>query len=286
MHSKRKAEVFRGAPFSTLGSHILNLAVLVLALCCDGVAQEAAPATKLPDAPSTTQAKPEHQDDSLADVPVVNLLARKSFFFPNLAVNTKPLTSKQKFYLAVNNTVSGVNLIGTAAGAGISQARETRTGYGQGAEGYFKRWGAGMAYSATSNMLGTFAIASVLHEDPRYFVQNSGKFGQSVKYAVSRVFVCRRDDGSTGANWASLLGPLGAAGVANTYLPPDSQGVGPTFENYGVSLVIMAGTNVLREYWPHINKKLRLHSFGMDSPSPNTVTPTETPAPPPNPKHR
>jgi hypothetical protein len=58
-------------------------------------------------------------------------------------------------------------VIGTAAGAGISQARDTKTGYGQGAEGYFKRWGAGMAFAATSNMVGTFAIASVLQEDPR-----------------------------------------------------------------------------------------------------------------------
>lgn len=268
------ARVCDVASLPLLAARGLKFAVLAVALGCAVTAQQSAPSEKLPDAPSTTQATQDHNDQ------VVNLLARKSFFFPNLAVDTKPLTTKQKFYLAANNTVSGVNILGTAAGAGISQARETRSGYGQGAEGYFKRWGAGMAYSATSNMLGTFAIASMLHEDPRYFVQNSGEFGQSVKYAVSRVFVCRKDDGSTGTNWAALLGPLGAAGVANTYLPPDSQGVGPTFENYGVSLFIVAGTNILREYWPHINKKLRLPSFGMDSSSPNAVEPADA-APPP-----
>jgi len=239
----------------------------------------------LPDAPSTTQATQDHNDQ------VVNLLAGRSLFIPNLAVNTRPLTTKQKFYLAASDTVSGINIIGTAAGAGISQARNTKTGYGQGAEGYFKRWGAGMAYSATTQMVGTFAIASMLHEDPRYFVQDSGKFGQSVKYAVSRVFICRMDNGKTGTNWAGILGPLAAAGVANTYLPSDSQGIGNTFENYGLSLAIVAGTNVLREYWPHINKKLRLPSFGMDSSSPNavqpadaTAPPAQNPPPPPNPK--
>jgi hypothetical protein len=254
-----------------------------MAFSCAGMAQQPDSSAKLPDAASTTQAMPE-QKDALADIPVVNLLAGKSWVFPNLAINNKPLTPKQKFYLAANNTVSGFNLIGTAAAAGISQARDTYPGYGQGAEGYFKRWGAGLAFSASNEMIGTFAIASLLHEDPRYFVQNSGKFGQSVKYAVSRVVVCRMDDGSTGVNWADILGPLGAAGLQNTYLPEPNRTVGTTFENYGISLAITAGTNLLREYWPHINKKLGLPSFGMDSSSPNTATPTVNSAPPQNPK--
>ena len=70
-----------------------------------------------------------------------------------------------------------------------------------------------MAFAASCNMAGTFAIASVLHEDPRYFVENSGRFRESVRYAVTRVFICRRDDGTTGTNWAGILGPLAAAGV-------------------------------------------------------------------------
>ncbi len=227
----------------------MKVAVLSFALTCSGLAQQTDPSAKPPDAPSaTTQTQQEH----------TALLATKSFFFPNLAVNNKPLTVKEKFTLGVTNTVSGFNILGTAAGAGISQARDTYPGYGQGAEGYFKRWGAAMAFSASSNMIGTFAIASMLHEDPRYFVQGSGKFGQSVKYAVSRVVVCRMDDGTTGVNWAGILGPLGAAGVQNTYLPEADRTVGTTFENYAIALGITAGTNALREYWPVIAKRLRL----------------------------
>ena len=145
------------APSPLVAVRGLKLAVLAVALCCAVAAQQSAPSAKLPDAPSTTQATQDHNDQ------VVNLLAGRSLFIPNLAVNTRPLTTKQKFYLAASDTVSGINIIGTAAGAGISQARNTKTGYGQGAEGYFKRWGAGMAYSATTQMVGTFAIASMLH---------------------------------------------------------------------------------------------------------------------------
>ena len=259
------------AALSTRVTRLTCLALLLVSLSCLGVAQQSDPASKAPDAPSATaQATPEHKE-GLAEVPVVNLLAKKSFFFPNLAVNTEPLTVKQKFTLGVTNTVSGFNLLGTAFGAGISQARDTYPGYGQGAEGYFKRWGAAMAFSASSNMIGTFAIASMLHEDPRYFVQGSGKFGQSVKYAVSRVVVCRMDDGTTGVNWAGILGPLGAAGVQNTYLPEADRTVGTTFENYAISLGITAGTNALREYWPVIAKRLRLPGGG---PSPASTSAT------------
>jgi len=263
--------------------HARSVMLLGLLLVPTSFAQQSGSSNQ-PDAPSATkEKKPQNKADAMAAVPV-NLLSGKSFMFPNLAVQNKPLTPQQKFVLAANNSVSGITLIGTAAGAGFSQAFDFKSGYGQGAEGYFKRWGSGMAFVATSNMIGTFAIASALHEDPRYFVENSGKFRESIRYAVSRVFVCRRDNGTTGTNWAGILGPLGAAGVANAYLPPDSQGIGHTFGYWGIALAISAGTNVLREYWPHINKKLGLPPMGVDS-SPGVVKPDQQATPPqPNPK--
>jgi hypothetical protein len=213
-------------------------------------------------------------------------LLRHNKVIPNLAVNTRPLTPKQKFELFASNSVSGLTLVGSAMGAGISQARDTYSGYGQGAEGYFKRFGAEMGFAASSNFFGTFMIASALHEDPRYFVQNSGKFGQSVKYAASRVFVCRMDDGRSGANWAGMLGPLGAAALSNAYVPVDEQGAGKTFERWGLALAVSAGTNLLREYWPSINKKLRLPNMGLTPSStvePSSAQPPAQPVQPPPP---
>ena len=258
-----------------LAHRVIRLMLFGLLVTPSSFAQQAG-STNQPDAPSTTKKKPGEKMD---------LLSAKSFMFRNLAVNSKRLTPEEKFYVAANNSVSGITFIGTAAGAGISQARNTKSGYGQGAEGYFKRWGAGMAFVATSNMIGTFAIASALHEDPRYFVQNSGKFRESVRYAASRVFICRRDNGTTGTNWAGILGPLGAAGVANAYLPPDSRGIGHTVGYWGTALALTAGANLLREYWPHVNKKLGLPSMGVDQ-SPGVVDPSTQPAAPaqPSPK--
>ena len=258
----------------------LALALMLSLSTYDVVGQQDTNTSQLPDTPSATKTKKPQSD-------VVNLLAGRSRVLPNLAVNTRPMTDKEKFLLAIYNALSPVTVIGSAAGAGISQARNTRKGYGQGAEGYFKRWGAAMAFASSNQLIGTYAVASMLHEDPRYFVEDSGKFRESVRYAVSRVFICRKDDGSTTTNWAGILGPLGAAGLANVYLPPDSQGAGDTFRNWGISLAFAAGTNIFREYWPHINKKLKLKNLDVDS-GPETVAPKKTPPPtnPQSPQHR
>ena len=256
--------------------------LLLLSFTCHAVGQQGN-SGNLPDSPSSAQKKADSNMDAMAAVPIVNLLSGKSRVFPNLAVTTKPMTSKEKLLLAVENSVSPFTVIGTAAGAGVGQAMDTNSGYGQGAEGYFKRWGAGMAFASSNQLIGTYAIASVIHQDPRYFVQNSGKFQESVRYAVSRLFVARYDDGHTGANWAQILGPLGAAGLANTYLPSENRTIGNTFENYAISEGIAAGVNVLREYWPHINKKLGLPSMGLDS-GPGTVGQRKVPPTSNNPK--
>jgi len=247
----------------------LALALMLSLSTLNVVGQQDTNTSHLPDTPSATKTKKPQSD-------VVNLLAGKSRVLPNLAVNTRPMTDKEKFLLAIYNALSPVTVIGSAAGAGISQARNTRKGYGQGAEGYFKRWGAAMAFASSNQLIGTYAVASMLHEDPRYFVEDSGKLRESVRYAVSRVFICRKDDGGATTNWAGILGPLGAAGLANVYLPPDSQGVGDTFRNWGISLAFAAGTNIFREYWPHINKKLKLKNLDVDS-GPGTVEPKKTP---------
>lgn len=281
-------------PASATMAHRTSVAVTVVgflrvALCaalfCDLVqAQESGTTSVLPDAPSATvQAQSENKPDVVGAVPVVNLLAGRSRVFPNLAINTTPLSKREKFELAANNSVSGYAVFGSAISAGVSQARDTYAGYGQGAEGYFKRFGASMAFGASNNLFGTFMIASALHEDPRYFVENSGRIGESIRYATSRVFLCRMDDGTQGVNWAGILGPLGASALANVYVPAGSQGVGPTFTRWGTSLAIAAGSNLLREYWPHINKKLRMPDFGLES-SQGAVKSNVQPTPPP-PQH-
>lgn len=189
---------------------------------------------------------------------IVELVSAKSRVFPDLAYNSTRLTPWQKFQLASNNSVSlstfGVAIISAAWG----QALDHPYGYGEGAEAFGKRFGANMARSASDNMFGTFLVASAFHEDPRFFVRHNLTFSQTIKYGGERIFVTRTDSGNRTVNLAGLLGPLASEALANTYFPEPDRTFERTMTRYGSDLAWKFAGNVLRQYWPAINKKLRI----------------------------
>jgi hypothetical protein len=197
------------------------------------------------------------------------VITERSLFFPDLAHGDQPLTSGEKFNLAIVSSVSPATFLGSAFGAGIGQAADTPVGYGQGASAYDQRFAASMAKSASNNLIGKYFLSSVLHDDPRYFVMGDGSLKQSVKYALRRVVIVRKDDGGEAFNWPGVIGPLASAGLANTYMPEAQRTVGYTFENYGWSIASSAGVNLLKEYWPTITRKILVPiGIGHDSDKP------------------
>jgi hypothetical protein len=211
-------------------------------------AQDPASARSYPDAPSATK-KPSRD--------VFSTINHKSRFFPDIATSESSLSTGGKFKLFVANSASLGSLAGAAFSAGIGQAENSPEGYQQGAEGYGKRFGASMARNASSEFFGTFLLASMLRQDPRFFPEAEPTFGSSVKYAVQRVFVTRNDDGNDVANWSGLLGPAMAEGLANAYWPEEERTAGKTLQRYGLDLASRAGFNFLRNYWPVFFTKLR-----------------------------
>lgn len=210
----------------------------------------------LPDAPAPkqqanhAQQKPKSGIDSTVD-----LLSRRSFFFPELAYTEGSLTAKQKFELAVDKSVSPASFVGAAAAAGISQADNSWPGYGQGAEGYGKRVAATMALSASGDMFGTFFLSSIARHDPRYFV-SQGSTARKIGHAIRRVLLTRTDSGGETANWSGLGGILAAEGLANAYLPDAERTSAKTFERFGIHVGVIAGGNLAKEFWPQIFKSL------------------------------
>jgi hypothetical protein len=217
-----------------------------------GWAQQPASTQAPPDAPSATQAQRKAPAAGF-----FSTLNRKSIVFPDIATTEGPLSTGEKFKLFVDGSFSLSALLDSTVSAGIMQADDTPHGYGQGGEGYAKRFGSSMARNASSNFFGTFLLASMLRQDPRFFPQADPTFGGSVKYALTRVVVARNDDGHDVANWSGLLGPLMAEGLANAYWPEDERTAGQTFKRYGYDLATRAGFNMLRNYWPVLFRKMR-----------------------------
>jgi hypothetical protein len=238
--------------------------IVMSAICCLLCAASAAQKSssgKLPDAPSIaaqTQPVPQAGSPAQDEGGLFSVLSKSSWVFPTLATGTGPLSPGQKFELACRNSVSLATIGGAVVGAAYNQATDSPDGYGQGAEGYGKRVGAAMGRSASYNLIGNFAIASLLHEDPRFYVKKHLSFKQAVKYSAIRVFATRSDDGKPVANYAGLVGPLASEALATTYYPAGDNGVGDVFIRYASDIGWQFGGNLLRQYWPNINRKLHL----------------------------
>jgi hypothetical protein len=265
---------------------LLFAAILILLAGRGATAQQGPGGTELPDNPAPKQdppkqdpnAPPPKQDKNPWQTPM-GLIATKSYFYPDLARTPGALSSLQKFELFLTTSLSPPQILVSAAAAGISEARGTLPGYGQGGEGFGKRFGSSMASDASSHFFGTFLLPSILREDPRYFVAG-GSMKRRVGHALLRTVMIRTDTGGYKFNIPGTLGPLAAEGLANSYLPDSERTVGKTFQRFGIRFGFGAANNLLKEYWPSIFKSLGLNKVAPGlKPDP---TPVQPPGQPPN----
>jgi Carboxypeptidase regulatory-like domain len=160
-----------------------------------------------------------------------------------------PLTPKQKFELAWKTTVDPVNFGLTGAVAGIEQATDTFNGYGQGAQGYAKRFGASYANFVTGTFIGSALLPSLFKQDPRYFYKGTGSRRSRALYAMANSVICKGDNGKWQANYSSILGGLASGGISNLYYPAsDRNDAALTFENALIGIGTTAAANLLQEF--------------------------------------
>jgi hypothetical protein len=236
------------------------IAIVYCHFCTMGMAQQSQ-RDPMSDAPSLSQ-QPQTSTEATSPfqsgVAMVLTLQNKSRVFPDLATNAGPLDSWQKFKLAANNSLSLSTFGAAVIGSSFGQATNRPAGYGQEIGAYSKRFGADMARAASSNLFGTYMIASVAREDPRFYIKRDLDFGESAKYAAARLVITRSDAGKQVINYAGLVGPLAGEALANIYYPRGSRGVESTLIRYASDQGWRFCGNLLRQYWPTINKRFRL----------------------------
>jgi hypothetical protein len=170
-------------------------------------------------------------------------------FYVSYIPDAAPLTSKQKFELAWRTSVDPVTFILTGAIAGVQQAQNDFSGYGQGAQGYGKRFGASYADLVTGTFIGSAILPSLLKQDPRYFYKGSGSTRSRILYAIANSVICKGDNKRWQANYSNILGSFAAGGISNLYYPAkDRNGAGLTFENGLIGIGSTAAANVLQEF--------------------------------------
>ncbi len=174
--------------------------------------------------------------------------------FPNFYIsylpNAAPLSKGNKWSLAVRSALDPVNFILIGASAGFEQSSNTFSGYGQGAQGYAKRYGAAFADDAIGTAIGGAILPILLKQDPRYFWKGTGSVRSRAGYAMTRVVICKGDNGKWQPNYSNVVGNLVSAGISNAYYPAsDRNGAGLTFLNLAIGTGAGALANLYQEFF-------------------------------------
>ena len=225
-----------------------------------------------------TQSQDKGKDSQASTTPGTSK-DRLFFALPNFltvenAGKTPPLTAGQKFKVVARGSFDPVQIVWYGALAGVSQAENSEPGFGQGAEGYGKRYGAYAADGTIENFFVGAILPSVLHQDPRFFQKAEGSFFDRAGYAVSRIFVTRSDSGHHQFNFSEIFGAAIASAISTysyhpgrTLIGRNSEGVPQytasdrTLKNtasvWGSQVGYDTITLVVKEFWPDIRRKLK-----------------------------
>jgi hypothetical protein len=168
----------------------------------------------------------------------------------------RPLTASEKFKLARQDSLDPGAFALAAIFAAKGQALDTNPSFGQGVGGFAKRFGASYADWAIGYHMTEAVFPTLLHQDPRYFRKGSGGGWSRLGHAMAQTFRARSDSGRPMFNWSELGGDATAVAISQAYYP-DQRTAGAAAGKLGIYLGLTTASNILKEFWPDIQRKVR-----------------------------
>jgi len=167
-----------------------------------------------------------------------------------------PITAGQKFTIARKDSLDWPSYLTASMFAGISQLGNSNPSFGQGMEGYAKRYGSSAVDQVVGNFLTEAVMPSILHQDPRYFRKGHGSAASRLFYAASRSVIAKSDKGNWTFNASEFLGNGMVAALGNVYYK-DSVGFSPTMQRMFSQILTDSLSQCLKEYWPDVKAYLQ-----------------------------
>src|ERR1051326_8354516 len=99
-----------------------------------------------------------------------------------------PLTTRQKFKIATEDSLDRGAIILGALFGGLGQLTDSTPSYGQGVPGYARYFAASYSDFVIGNYLAEAIYPTVLHQDPRYFRRATGSTLSRMGAAVGQIF--------------------------------------------------------------------------------------------------
>ena len=174
---------------------------------------------------------------------------------PEDSATVQKLTPKGKLAIAWEDATDQAIFLQSAFIAGLGQATNGNPSFGQGVAGYARRFGTAYLDFAVQNMMTEGIFPTLLHQDPRYFRRRQGTGRSRLGYAISRLFITRPDSGKHQFNYSEVVGGAASLAISNAYYA-DGRFVGNNMGRYGLQLGFDAASNILKEFWPDLKRKL------------------------------
>jgi hypothetical protein len=174
---------------------------------------------------------------------------------PRTAVQPVPLTARGKFSHYLRSTYGPASFGYSFAGSWINQARDTVPEWGQGMEGYGKRFGSSYGQKVVKDSI-RLGLVEMLHEDPRYFASGRSGIWQRTEYAIGQTFISHKDSGGTRLAYSRFLSGFAASYVAHQWYPDAYHTTGDYLVGGGISFGLDVAKNVWSEFWPDVRRRL------------------------------
>jgi hypothetical protein len=258
---------------------LLTASILSAVAYCTG---QSAPQTQTPSQSSPSPATSPSQPDKPSDQPPAQNNSqdpgkpapkdapkdakkkddRMFYVMPNYLTvdgesDAKPVSWKEKFSMAAKGSFDPYEFTLVGIVAGIRQATNSSPGFGQGMEGYAKRYGAAFADQVDGNIMVGGVYPTLLKIDPRYFRLGRGSFAHRFGYAIDRVFIARKDSGGHTFNVPEFAGNATAIAISNVYYPASDRSFSTSLSGWGTQMGLDAFGNELKEFWPDIHHYLQ-----------------------------
>jgi len=208
----------------------------------------------------TAQTQNQTQNASVGNVGPIDRGTDYLFNYLNMAGTRKasefqPLTQKERTHLYLKTLANPLGYGKAAFSAGIDQWKDKPEEWEQGASGYGKRF-ANIVGQYTIQRSATYGLASILHEDNRYF--NSGKkgFWPRTGYALASAVLARRDDGSRTISISQLGGVAAGAFMARLWLPPSQKSAADGAVSFAITMGNNAAFSVAKEFLPDLGRAM------------------------------
>jgi hypothetical protein len=169
-----------------------------------------------------------------------------------------PLTSRQKFFLAVNNVKDPANLLTIGGLSAISVASDSHNSDGPGLKGFAKNAGVSLTQDMTGEFFSTFLIPSLAHQDPHYHRMPNLSVSRRILHVIDEVVIGQSDEGLPMFNYATVVGTLCTNVLGNVYVPGRKHSFGDSAARISISLATDPIGNAITEFVPDLARRVNV----------------------------